>query len=691
MWVLIVVTHYFTLPSDRFLAFAGPIDFPLFWRDAAQRAALAIGAATAVVVAAWFLGHRLSRWFLRRLFEDSLEPLVFQLAFGFTGLSYALLGLAFIGVYRRGVVAAVVILVAASGVVPAARSLMRHAPSLRIPKRADAVLVLCAAIVIACAFVGALAPESEYDALWYHLYLPDQWLAAGRPVDLVDEYISLYPLSWEMLYGAAMALGGPVAAKLLHFVCLPLVAATAALLTKRVFPRANPWLAVAVTVTVPTVLWEATTAYVDLALAWYVSLAVYALVRYDAVRDRRWLIVSGTVMGMALSIKHLGLVALAIISIAFAVREVRVGSARKAARTVALFAVIALVIPSLWYIRSFAASGNPVFPDMYSAFGAKPDARWSPDAERSLRRFKDHFGRSRTPWHLATLPWDVTVHGASYGGTLGPVFLILVPAAVSWRRPGRAPIAWVLLAGAIAYVAVWASPISSFQLRFLLPIVPLLAVLAAHGVMRLRDAADVTLRSGGAAVTAITTVLLLMNLPPAIEWHERDRVEWSGWLTHVVRGLPVAVVAGVETENAYLARVVPSYRAWQFIDTTLPRSSRILSFSGGDNLYSNRSRLSSEAIIAHRAVWGAEAGEESAAVRALSDLGVTHVLFDKRQFENGGVRDIALGTEEMRRCCLTLVYQDNRFALYEVKTGPRQRYRGWGTSARDGEGIVSAP
>jgi hypothetical protein len=180
---------------------------------------------------------------------------------------------------------------------------------------------------------------------------------------------------------------------------------------------------------------------------------------------------------------------------------------------------------------------------------------------------------------------------------------------------------------------------------------------------------------GGAAVAAITIVLLLMNLPPAIEWHERDRVGWSGWLTHVLRGVPVGVVAGVEAENAYLARVVPSYRAWRFIDTTLPSSSRILSFSGGDNLYSDRSRISSDAIIAHAAVWGTEAGNESAAARALNDLGVTHVLFDKRQFGKG-LHGIAIGSAEMRRCCLLPIYEDDRFALYEVRTGRAQFYPG---------------
>ncbi|NIV28439.1 MAG: hypothetical protein GWN58_02655, partial [Anaerolineae bacterium] len=42
-------------------------------------------------------------------------------------------------------------------------------------------------------------------------------------MDPIAEYISLYPMTWELIFGAGLALGGPTAAKLLHFACLPLV------------------------------------------------------------------------------------------------------------------------------------------------------------------------------------------------------------------------------------------------------------------------------------------------------------------------------------------------------------------------------------------------------------------------------------------------------------------------------------
>ena len=191
-WAAVVVVHYFTLPANRFLFSEGPIGFPHVWREAAIRGALAIGAAAAMTLAAWIVGRQSSRWFFNDLFTGALEAFVFHLALGFTFLSYAFFGLACVGLYRRPIVGGVVLLLAAAGCVSAPRSLLRAARSLSLPPASDLAFVLCAGAALACASIAALAPETEYDALWYHLFLPARWLAAGRPVDLIKEYISLY-------------------------------------------------------------------------------------------------------------------------------------------------------------------------------------------------------------------------------------------------------------------------------------------------------------------------------------------------------------------------------------------------------------------------------------------------------------------------------------------------------------------
>jgi len=664
-WAAWVAVHYFTLPIDRLLLTAGPSHPVPFWRDALVRSMHATIGAGGVVLSAWVVGVFVTD-FLRLPSNGRIEGALFRIAFGLAALAYGFLALAYLHLYEPSIVRAILL----GGAIAAAVVIsMRRGTTIRpaIPPLTWVERLYIVCIIGACAFavVGAFAPESEYDALWYHLWLPSKWLEARGPVDIVEEYVSLYPLTWELLYGAAMAAGGPIAGKLMHFICLPLVGVASWLLATRLFPRASAVLAAALAMTTPIVLWEATTAYIDLALTLYVSLAIYSLVRHDDTRDRRWLIAAAVMMGVALAIKHLALVALAVAGGMLFVRESFVRrSIGRGLITAAGFALIALAIPAPWYVRAFAASGNPVFPDLYALFGATPVDRWSAGSERGLDQFRAHFGTARSALNMIRLPWDLTVHSASFGGTLGPAFLILAPVALLRRR--IPPAAAVSALFCIAYIAMWASPVSSLQMRFLIPLVPVLAALAAEGAGRLRDAAETTVAGSGRLAAAGLIVLLVFDMPPFIGWHEPDRVGWNGWLTHVIRGIPAGVVIGAESDESYLARVVPSYRAWRFIDANVPPASRILTFSGGDQLYGTRMRLWSDASAARAITWDTPPGEESTALAAARRFGITDVLMDKRLIESGSADTLAIASDRMRACCLSKEYEDDRFVLYRL-------------------------
>jgi len=664
-WTAWVVLHYFARPPGELLIFIdGPVDRFPFWREAAYQNARAIAGATLVALAAWGAGALLTRRLIGE--GERAERLLVTLATGFSLLGILSFGLAALHLYTPPMMTALIVIGAAAGLVLLWQEDFRITRS-AVPSLPAALFGGCVVLAVAVALVGALAPESEYDALWYHLWLPARWMAAGRPVDIVEEYVSLYPLTWDLVGGAAMIVGGPVAAKLLHWACLPLIGVSTYLLATRLVPDARPALAAALAVVTPITIWEATTGYVDLAVTWYVSLSAYALVRYHDSDDRRWLLVSAVVMGGALAIKHLALVAFAVLAVVMAVREWRRGGRlARAARTMLLYGSVALMLPAPWYVRAYATSGNPVFPDLYGVFGAVPPERWSPATERGLQRFKDRFGRARTPQNLLLLPWDATVHAARYGGTLGPLFLILGPAALLGPGVRRRPL--VVAAGCAAYVAVWASPVSSLQMRFLIPLVPFLGVLGAEGARRMERAALDVWSWGPLLVTGGVAALLVLNLPPTSGWHEPDRSGWDGWMTHIVRATPAAVVLGAESREAYLGRKVPSYRAWQFM-SSLPGDVRVLTFSGGDHLYATRERIRADATLARRVTWEAGAGDERKVLDGLAALGVTHVLFDKRQIEDGTLRALAIGSERIRECCLAGVYEDDRFVVYRVGGG----------------------
>ena len=154
----------------------------------------------------------------------------------------------------------------------------------------------------------------------------------------------------------------------------------------------------------------------------------------------------------------------------------------------------------------------------------------------------------------------------------------------------------------------------------------------------------------------------MLNLPPFVPLHEGDR-DRVGWLTHVSRDVPLRVVVGREAEGDFLRDRVPSYRAWQYLNSAAPAAARVLVAGSRHNFYATREPLSLEAPAA-RPAWSEDATRTTAALHA---LGVTHVLV-----ERGWVRSLrpplpALVSEAFGREQLGLLHSDEQALLYEVR------------------------
>jgi hypothetical protein len=446
-------------------------------------------------------------------------------------------------------------------------------------------------------------------------------------------------------------------------------------LARRWVPGARPWLAVALFVAVPTVLWEASTAYIDLALAFHLVLLLHALLSYLATRRVSWLLLGAFNLGLALATKHLALLYLALAGLLLAYRlvpDLWHGQGpvwvrlRRVAGPLLLFGGAALLLPLPWYVRSVAASGNPVFPELYAVFGAPPE-RWDAVTNAGLDRFLEHFGPERTPLNLLTLPWHMTVHAAAYDGALGPLFLLLLPGLALRRLRGAT--LW-LLAFVVGALALWASPLASFQMRFVVPLLPLLGVLAASAAGRWWAVLRASAGRAAWIGPALAAVLLLLNLPLFTALHEVDRQGDSGWLNSVLRGVPLSVVVGAESQSDYLKRQVRSYGVWEYANAHLPANSRVLTWAGGDQLYAERDWLWANAALARRFAWAA-AGDLAAAVSGLQALGVDYVLLDRRPQPGDDWDHYALtSSEAVRLGYLDELYSARDYALYRLNPPP---------------------
>jgi 4-amino-4-deoxy-L-arabinose transferase-like glycosyltransferase len=641
--------------------------------EALGREAPAIGAALILLAAAVGLGLLLSRA-LRWQYAGWDERLPLAAALGIGGLAYLGIALAAIGWYRppvlQGIVAVVLlaaVLFEGPGAVRQLRTVWRQRQG-ALRRGANPLWLAAAGLALACAAVGALAPESQYDALWYHLAYPQRYLAAGFFVDVPHDFVSLYPMTTSLWYGYGLALGGANAAILLHYGFLLFSAAATVALAQRGAPGAPPLLAVALVVTAPTVVWLGTTANIDLAMMLFVTLALYALLRYGEEPRAQWLVLAGLNLGFALGSKHLALFALALFCPGLLLLLWRQGAGRRRALGAAFaLGCLSLLVALPWYARSYVATGNPVFQLLPDVFGYLP-GRWTPENEAELSRFLNNFGRARTPANILTLPWDVTMHSFRYGGTLGPLFLLLLPLLLLRRLRGAMP--WlVALAG--LWLLLWSLPMASYELRHLMPIVPALAVLAAAAFGR---GAALARAAGGrrapAGLAVGLAVLMVVNLPPFTFLHEGDRVEWEHWLSSVVHVLPVGVVIGGEAEDAYLTRQVRSYAVWQAADRMLPAEARVLTWSGGEQFYTHRHRLWANSAPAIQVAW-APPGEEEKVLEELRRLGITHLIVDRRwpeaQRGPGPWNGYAVTGAEARAQWYEELHGDDWYVLWRVR------------------------
>lgn len=435
-------------------------------------------------------------------------------------------------------------------------------------QRALAALFAAAALG---SLVVALAPPVDGDALCYHLALPKYYLEAGGFRHLPYHDNSTFPLLIEMLFAWGLALDGGVTAQLIHWLFGLLLAGATCLLALDVFASpsgagqgnrdAEGWamVAAAVAVLTPAVTNQMTAALNDLALAVFTTFALVAwrqatwpdgqVSEAGTQSEAGWsacFVAAGIMAGAALATKYLALLFGAAMGVLWLAQLVwhRAGR-KKLIAGAAVVAVVAAGVAGPWYARAAALRGNPVYPFFGAVFGTSGPKTDRPD-KRPLQS---------KPADIAVASWRMTMQPEAFGGRgnqLGVLFLAAVPGVLLVRRLPRL---WPLLGVAAVYVMLWYT--MRQNLRFLVPVVPLLAVAVAA-------AWQAASRFGG-----LPGWLISMAALAALAFNTAQAVGRA-------RG-EVAVALGLESREDYLARHEPTYPAAAFAASQLPPDARILS------------------------------------------------------------------------------------------------------------------
>lgn len=506
VWLFFVLASFFAVQK------------PFTPANAAALAGLLLDGLTAGWLLLLALG--LGLWGLRWLRLASLSPgerLIFSAGLGLGALGLVSLGVGLTGWFNRPAAYAITLILTLAALPQLRRlwvDLRRWRPANR-PSRLAAVYLSAYA---ALALLPALLPPTDWDGLFYHLTGPKLAIEAGRIVGGVDVPHFNFPALMEMLFAWAMLLRGDVAAKLLHAGYGFLLAGVVHLAASRLLDRRAGWPAVILLASMPMLATLAGWAYNDLSLAFYQFSAIYWLINWanqrvsESATERisesasqrtselashpssfipypssfishpSSLIIGGVFAGLAMGLKYTSFVTPLVIVgfiVYFATRYPPFATRNSplVIRSVAIFALPALLVAAPWYLKNWALTGNPVYPFLFNVFGG---AQW--DSFRASWYAAAGTGVGWQPGTLAALPWLLTLgtRDANYwDGRTGPLLLLFLPlvigAGLSRRFAGR-PVpaaAKILLVFALAHYLVWTLGVvwsqSLWQSRLLLP------------------------------------------------------------------------------------------------------------------------------------------------------------------------------------------------------------------------------
>jgi hypothetical protein len=484
-----------------------------------------------------------------RLLDKPVEILITRFAAGYIVLEFVLSVLAFFHLIFPVVLWILICLLLVSALVFGRTDTAKEWHGFRDLSRnlfgspLNTLLATIAIVVLLMDFLLTFAPTTAWDSLTYHYPLPLIWLMNGGFVQVPDICYQLLPMASEMLFLLAFGIGGsnsgPLAAN--HLTWATGVLAVIALINlarklggngqsmSKFWDPSTPGLIAALAfLSLPIVYFEEMEGgYIENFLVFMSLTMLTALLEFRKTRKVGLIPLIGILAGGLLASKHTSVFvcALVLLILIWTISSRRIANPGREAAWLVIAIVLALIPPSVWYLKSYIAAGDPFYPFLTAIL--KPDTPipdimyWSnPNVHRSFWGFLAY---------VYSLTRDVSLVQFNFR-LLSWYFLPMLPFAIWWsvRGPAARPVGLVAFALILVnYILAPGEP------RYMLDAWAVFAALGAWGLMQ---TAELNPKIG------LAVLPILLSIPIAFSMVDR---------THELnRRLPV--ISGSVSRQEYL-------------------------------------------------------------------------------------------------------------------------------------------
>jgi hypothetical protein len=340
-------------------------------------------------------------------------------------------------------------------------------------------LGFAAAVVVLCVLAGLDRPIGDInsDQITYHLLGPVVWLREGRIRPLLEEALTAFPATVEVLFAVVRAIAGSRAPGVIGAVFFAAFLLQIRGLARRVGASSSGAdLAAALFAGLPAITATIDSCFVDLPYAAFVLAAVrLALDRGPGIRFA----VAGVFAGFAAGTKYFGLPTICLL--ALLVPFSASGTWWEKAWNTGVLVTLAAVVGGSWYLRNWIVLGNPIYPPPPLAWRLLPTPNFPLAAAENLAAYIHvrGAGLGKGFEDLLLLPFRLTYRTAWFhgGGGLGVALLAFAPIGIVLARRSRFAVLCMILACALTVFWFY----SDQELRFLDAALGIFAVFAGIG------------------------------------------------------------------------------------------------------------------------------------------------------------------------------------------------------------------
>jgi len=285
-------------------------------------------------------------------------------------------------------------------------------------------------VALVSALLLAVAPPFAWDAINYHLVVPQRYIDTGTIGQHLDNHFFGFPQNMEMLYGLLMMIGSDRAPAVLHF----MMGLFSLIAIYNLVRRYSSGKAASVSVLVLMAsfnLWQLFGwSYVDLALMTYGTVAIIAIQQWLETENNKhhWLAIAAIAASLAAGIKYTAAPMIIALYLLILLRD-----PKNIVRNTLIFGGFGVLIFLPWLIKGTLLYENPVYPYIFDG------PNW--DSTRSINFGETGKGLLGTGlWvHIPIIPLTATFFGIDkvtpYRFVTG-VFMMTLPLIllIGWKQ-----------------------------------------------------------------------------------------------------------------------------------------------------------------------------------------------------------------------------------------------------------------